>query len=139
MENWLPYFSLLDKEDCLRPSGSWLHHLHISTCTTSRLLHFFLLFLCRVLLDILTDAGADGDLQVQLKQTLNNLQAKNDIAYETKWVKGHQDDNGDMKSLSPQGALNVGMDNDTKHAYLLPQQWRSQRDIPVFRAECCVV
>jgi len=83
--------------------------------------------------------GADGDLQAQLRQTLHNLQATSDITYETKWVKGHQDDNGNTQSLSRQGTLNVRMDNDTKHAYSLPQQWRSQQHIPVFRSEGCAI
>ena len=83
--------------------------------------------------------GADGDLQAQLRQTISNLQIHNDIAYETKWVKGHQDDTGDIHSLSRQGALNVRMDNATKHAYSLPQQWRSQQHIPVFRSEGCAI
>jgi len=83
--------------------------------------------------------GADGDLQAQLKQTLQELHATNDITYETRWVKGHQDDNGDIQTLPRQVALNVRMDNDTKQAYALPQQWQTQRHIPVFRSEGCAV
>lgn len=83
--------------------------------------------------------GADSDLQAQLRQTLQDLHVNKEITYETKWVKGHQDDNGDIRSLPRQVALNVRMDSDTKQAYALPQQWQTQRHIPVFRSEGCAI
>ena len=84
--------------------------------------------------------GTDSDLQAQLREVLRDLENKDEIGYNTQWVKGHQDDMQDICSLPCQVTLNVRMDADTKVAYDLPAQWQTQRFIPVLKkAEGCAV
>ena len=44
------------------------------------------------------------------------MERKANLSYKPEWVKAHQDDDKDLRSLSRQGALNVRMDNETKVA-----------------------
>jgi len=84
--------------------------------------------------------GTDSNLQAQLREVLRDLENKDEIGYNTQWVKGHQDDMQDICSLPCQVTLNVRMDADTKVAYDLPAQWQTQRFIPVLKkAEGCAV
>lgn len=83
--------------------------------------------------------GADNDLQALIRQTLQELEMKTNISYASEWVKAHQDDDKDVRSLSHQARLNMRMDGETKVAYMLPNQWQTQTYCPVFRAEGCAV
>mmetsp|Transcript_750 Transcript_750/g.1137 ORF Transcript_750/g.1137 Transcript_750/m.1137 type:complete len:528 (+) Transcript_750:190-1773(+) len=82
--------------------------------------------------------GPDGDLQALLRKTLQDLEHQS-FSYNEDWVKGHQDDDGEISSMAQQVQLNVRMDGDTKEAYHLPMQWQTQAFVPVLRAEGCAV
>lgn len=64
--------------------------------------------------------GLDTDLQMLLKAAIDKLSPA--VSYSTNWVKSHQDDHVDLRSLPREAALNVLMDRATKEAYDLPQE-----------------
>ena len=83
--------------------------------------------------------GADGDLQSILHHTLSTMRRDSAFDYSSEWVRSHQDNATDLRSLLREVALNVRMDRDTKAAYQLPAQSQSIDFVPVLKAEGCAV
>jgi len=83
--------------------------------------------------------GPDSDMQAILRATLDNLRIGHNITHTTDWVRGHQDDEQDIRSFPKEVALNIRMDAATKAAYELPQLWLTQEFVSFFPQEGCAV
>jgi len=81
--------------------------------------------------------GPDTDLQATMRALTDQLRGK--CSYKTTWVQSHQDKNTPVHSLPKEAALNIRMDQATKDAYELPQEWHTTDSIEVLPAEGCAV
>ena len=61
------------------------------------------------------------------------------FTYKTEWVRSHQDKHIPQQAMPIEVALNVRMDDETKAAYDLPDEWHTRERMEVLPVEGCAV